>query len=67
LIPADTLIPAIDFKTDVAPKAAASRVYPEYAAQLRLYGEKLRHAGVVGDRELRLGLLFTESGRIDWV
>jgi ATP-dependent exoDNAse (exonuclease V) beta subunit len=63
----DTTMTAIDFKTDVAPQAAAARVYPEYAAQLRLYGEMLRASGMVGTRELRLGLLFTESGRIDWV
>jgi ATP-dependent helicase/nuclease subunit A len=65
-VSADT-ITAIDFKTDVAPKAAAARVYPEYAAQLRLYGDMLRAADVVGSRELRLGLLFTEVGRIEWI
>jgi ATP-dependent helicase/nuclease subunit A len=63
----DATMTAIDFKTDVAPRAPGARVYPEYAAQLRLYGEMLRSAGVVGVRQLRLGLLFTESGRIDWV
>jgi ATP-dependent helicase/nuclease subunit A len=63
----DGTMTAIDFKTDVAPKAAAARVYPEYAAQLRFYGEMLRATGLVGGRALRLGLLFTESGRIDWV
>ncbi len=63
----DETMTAIDFKTDVAPQAQGARVYPEYAAQLRLYGEMLRSAGVIGARQLRLGLLFTESGRIDWV
>lgn len=60
-------VTAIDFKTDIAPKAAAARVYPEYAAQLRLYGEMLRQAGVVGQRQLRLGLLFSETGAIHWI
>lgn len=66
VIDAET-VTAIDFKTDVAPKAAAIRVYPEYAAQLRLYGEMLRQADVVGERQLRLGLLFTETGAIHWL
>jgi RecB family exonuclease len=60
-------VTAIDFKTDVAPKAAAERVYPEYAAQLRLYGDMLREAGIVGQRRLRLGLLFTENGQLHWI
>jgi ATP-dependent helicase/nuclease subunit A len=52
----------IDFKTDTPLPGTLAAVYPRYAAQLRLYGEMLRAAGVVGARPLRLGLLLTASG-----
>ncbi len=57
----------IDFKTDTPLPGALPAVYPEYAAQLRLYGDMLRVAGLVGARELRLGLLFTASGEVRWL
>lgn len=52
----------IDFKTDAPIPGALAAVYPRYAAQLQLYGEMLRAAGVVGTRQLRRGLLLTASG-----
>ena len=52
----------IDFKTDMPLSGTLVAAYPRYAAQLQLYGEMLRAAGVTGARRLRLGLLLTASG-----
>jgi ATP-dependent exoDNAse (exonuclease V) beta subunit len=52
----------IDFKTDTPLPGTLAAAYPRYAAQLQLYGEMLRVAGVIGTRRLRLGLLLTASG-----
>jgi len=57
----------IDFKTDAAPSGGLPAAYERYARQLRLYGEMLRTAGVVGRRQLRLGLLLTATGELHWV
>lgn len=57
----------IDFKTDAPAGGPVAIAYPKYAAQLRLYGEMLRTAGMVGERELRLGLLLTASGEVHWL
>jgi ATP-dependent helicase/nuclease subunit A len=57
----------IDFKTDASPSGPVFARYPKYATQLRLYGEMLRAAGVVGERELRLGLLLTAAGELHWL
>jgi ATP-dependent exoDNAse (exonuclease V) beta subunit len=57
----------IDFKTDAPPDGSVFARYPKYATQLRLYGELLRAAGIVGERELRLGLLLTASGELHWL
>jgi ATP-dependent helicase/nuclease subunit A len=65
-VTADRVV-VIDFKTDVPPEGAIEEAYPEYAAQVAIYGELLREAGVVGERELRCGLLFTADGIIRWV
>jgi hypothetical protein len=57
----------IDFKTDAPPSGSVFASYPKYATQLRLYGEMLRAAGMVGECELRLGLLLTASGELHWL
>jgi ATP-dependent exoDNAse (exonuclease V) beta subunit len=57
----------IDFKTDAPPAGPVFASYPNYATQLRLYGEMLRAAGMVGARELRLGLLLTAAGELHWL
>ena len=57
----------IDFKTDAPPQGPVEHAYPEYAGQVRLYGRLLQQCGVVQDRELRCGLLFTADGDIRWV
>jgi ATP-dependent helicase/nuclease subunit A len=62
----DTLA-IIDFKTDAPVPGYLPAAYPRYAAQLRLYGEMLRSAGVAGGREMRLGLLLTASGELRWL
>jgi ATP-dependent helicase/nuclease subunit A len=56
----------IDFKTDAPADPPIEETYPEYAAQVRIYGELLREARVVGERQLRCGLLFTADGIIRW-
>ena len=57
----------IDFKTDAPPSGSVFASYPQYATQLRLYGEMLRAAGIVGERQLRLGLLLTAAGELHWL
>jgi ATP-dependent helicase/nuclease subunit A len=57
----------IDYKTDPPVPGRLSATYPKYAAQLRLYGDMLRAAGVVGTRELRLGVLLTALGELRWL
>jgi ATP-dependent helicase/nuclease subunit A len=57
----------IDFKTDAPPAGAIEGAYPAYASQVAIYGALLREAGMVGERELRCGLLFTADGIIRWV
>jgi len=57
----------IDFKTDAPPDGSVFASYPKYATQLRLYGEMLRAAGMVGERQLRLGLLLTAAGELHWL
>ena len=61
----DTVM-VIDFKTDAVRAGALATTYPEYAEQLRLYGEMLQSAGVIGTRALRCGLLFTATGELRW-
>ena len=60
-------VTVIDYKTDAPQAGPLPTAYPEYAAQLRLYGDLLRTAGVVGTRALELGLLLTASGELRWL
>jgi ATP-dependent helicase/nuclease subunit A len=55
----------LDFKTDKPPAGPVQTAYPEYVAQVSLYGRLL--PGILGARRLRLGLLFTVDGAIRWV
>lgn len=57
----------IDFKTDPPPPGKIEWSYRVYAQQLRLYVDLLRAAGVVGDRAVRCGLLFTADGSVHWL
>lgn len=57
----------IDLKTDAAPTDSLENAYPEYVSQIRIYSWLLETAGVVGDRRVRGGLLFTADGIIRWV
>jgi ATP-dependent helicase/nuclease subunit A len=59
----------IDFKTDRAP-AEGSRVedtHADYVAQVNGYARMLRGTGVSATKQVRCGLLFTETGRVWWV
>ncbi len=60
-------VTVIDYKTDAPLPGALPAAYPEYAAQLRLYGDMLRASGVVGARVLQLGLLLTAPGEMRWL
>jgi ATP-dependent helicase/nuclease subunit A len=57
----------IDFKTDTRPAGPVERIYPKYATQVRIYGKLLETAGILKNRHLRCGLLFTADGSIRWV
>jgi ATP-dependent helicase/nuclease subunit A len=57
----------IDFKSDAPPAGPVEATYPEYAAQVRLYGGLLEATGVAGGRRVRCGLLFTADGVVRWV
>jgi ATP-dependent helicase/nuclease subunit A len=60
-------IDVIDFKTDAPPSGPVEQTYPKYAAQVRIYGKLLETAGILKDRHLRCGLLFTADGNIRWI
>ena len=60
-------VTVIDYKTDAPRPGSVAAAFPEYAAQLRLYGDLLRAAGVVGSRELQLAVLLTASGELRWL
>jgi ATP-dependent helicase/nuclease subunit A len=57
----------LDFKTDAPPARAIEQTHPQYVAQVRAYGRLLTAGGMVGERTLRCGLLFTGDGAIRWV
>ncbi|HEY3836480.1 MAG TPA: 3'-5' exonuclease, partial [Bryobacteraceae bacterium] len=57
----------IDFKTDAPPISSVEQIYPEYAAQVLEYGRLLAASGLLGDRRLSCGLLFTADGAIRWI
>ena len=57
----------IDFKTDAPPAARVEETYPEYVRQVNAYAALLQIAGVVGDRPVRRGVLFTADGGIRWL
>jgi len=57
----------IDFKTDAPPTGPVEQTYPKYSAQVRIYGKLLETAGILKDRHLRCGLLFTADGSIRWI
>lgn len=56
----------VDFKTDQPPPAGAPPYQP-YAQQVQTYGRLLRDAGVVGERQVRCGLLYTADGTLRWL
>ncbi|MBK6692818.1 MAG: PD-(D/E)XK nuclease family protein [Myxococcales bacterium] len=60
----DGTLTVIDFKTDRAPTRSAREEYPAYVKQVRQYAAVLeRGAGPARDAA---GLLFTETGRVEW-
>jgi ATP-dependent helicase/nuclease subunit A len=63
----DGRVDIIDFKTDTPRTGPVEQTYPQYAAQVRTYGKLLESAGVLKDRDLRCGLLFTADGSILWM
>jgi hypothetical protein len=63
----DDRVNVIDFKTDTPPPGPVEQTYPQYAAQVRIYGKLLEAAGILKDRPLHCGLLFTMDGVIRWV
>jgi len=63
----DGRVDLIDFKTDTPPLGAVEQDYPKYSAQVRIYGKLLETAGILKDRHLRCGLLFTADGSIRWI
>ena len=64
---ADGHVDVIDFKTDMPPPGPVEQAYPKYVAQVRIYGKLLEATGVLKDRRLRCGLLFTANGAIHWI
>jgi hypothetical protein len=43
------------------------QIYPKYVGQVRIYGKLLETTGILKDRHLRSGLLFTADGSIRWI
>ena len=46
---------------------AVEQTYPNYAAQVRIYGKLLETAGLMKDRRLRCGLFFIAEGNLRWI
>ena len=63
----DGRVDVIDFKTDTPLAGAIEQTYPKYVAQVRIYGKLLETAGLLKDKHLRCGLLFTADGSIRWI
>jgi ATP-dependent helicase/nuclease subunit A len=63
----DGHVTVIDFKTDTPPPGPVEQAYPNYAAQVGIYGKLLDAAGVLKGRRLGRGLLFTADGAIRWI
>ncbi|HZD41954.1 MAG TPA: PD-(D/E)XK nuclease family protein [Terriglobales bacterium] len=63
----DGRVDIIDFKTDTPPPGSVEQTHPKYASQVRIYGKLLETAGILKDRHLRCGLLFTADGSIRWI
>lgn len=61
----DGAIDILDFKTDPAPLEPVESEYPAYVEQVRRYGEILS-SSQGGPKLGRVGLLFTEDGKIRW-
>lgn len=57
----------VDFKTDRAPAAAARDSHPEYVAQVEAYVRMLSAAELPCVSAPRGGLLWTETGRLEWL
>ncbi len=57
----------IDFKTDGAPTQSAQVDYPAYVEQVKTYVRVLEGAGLAPSGKVRGGLLFTETGKVEWV
>jgi len=60
-------VTVIDFKTDRPIGGDLAIAYPRYTRQLRLYGDMLQTAQLVGTHQLRLGVLLTASGELRWL
>jgi len=63
----DDEVLVIDYKTDKKRPGSVAAAYPQYAAQLELYGRALAASGLLEGRRLRLGLLLTERGELGWL
>jgi ATP-dependent exoDNAse (exonuclease V) beta subunit len=63
----DDRVDIIDFKTDAPPADPVEQAYPKYVTQVRIYGKLLETAGILKDRHLRCGLLFTSDGSLRWI
>jgi ATP-dependent helicase/nuclease subunit A len=67
LVVGDETAWVIDYKTDAKQPGSLAAAYPHYARQLDLYGEAVTASGLLGERDLRLGILLTERGDLLWL
>jgi ATP-dependent exoDNAse (exonuclease V) beta subunit len=63
----DGVATVLDFKTDRAPVQPARLSHPEYSAQVDAYVRMLACTELSGITRFRGGLLWTETGRVDWL
>jgi ATP-dependent exoDNAse (exonuclease V) beta subunit len=57
----------VDFKTDRAPSEPARDSHPGYVAQVEAYARMLAAAETVSAEKIRRGLLWTETGKLEWL
>jgi ATP-dependent helicase/nuclease subunit A len=67
LLPVGEDLLVVEIRSDKPTRGDLAKAFPRYAAQLTLYAELVRAAGLSNGRTVKLGVLLTASGEIRWM